>query len=460
MTIKFGLVVVCGAAFLATTTTAADWNRFRGPEGNSVVAGVKLPAEWSEDSNIAWKVRIPGRGWSQPVVVGDRVFVTTAVSENAEQPRRFDGGVPRGARDATQDIYQWKVICLSASTGEVLWDDTVHEGKPAQRKHRGNTYASETPVTDGERVFVYFGAHGMTCYDLAGHRQWQKKLGGFRTQAGWGTASSPVTYGDAVLIQCGHLEQSFLVALDKKTGDELWRVNRDERTNWSTPYLWKNKVRTELVVAGGTWMRSYDPATGDLLWEMAGSGRTSVLPVGNDEMLYVDSVDWFQGSPGRFAAIRPGASGDISLPDEKTMTNEFVAWSIMFRSYHNSSPLLYKDCLYMLEQSGGIVRCFDAQTGEMHYQKRLPKSSGFAASLWVTGGPPRKSTVQATCLLKTIAQSCSHRWTRIFTDEDCVKNPKEIVRPLQLPELMNRSGYVGRPFSLAGTRLSRGSRTQ
>ncbi|MBT4864245.1 MAG: PQQ-binding-like beta-propeller repeat protein [Planctomycetaceae bacterium] len=380
---RSGLVVGCWLGLLATGTTAADWSRFRGPEGNSVVRGVKLPTAWAEDSNVAWKVKIPGRGWSQPVVAGDKIFVTTAVAENEEPPRRFDRGLPKGARKSTQDVYQWKVICLSARTGKVLWDDTPYEGKPAQSKHRGNTYASETPVADRERVFVYFGVKGMVCYDHFGNRQWEKKLGGFPTQAGWGTASSPVIYGDSVLIQCDNQGESFLVALDKKTGDELWRVNRDERTNWSTPYLWKNKVRTELVVAGGTKMRSYDPATGKLLWEMAGSGRTSVSPVGNREMLFVDSVNWFQGSPGRFAAIRPGASGDISLQDEKTTTNKFVAWSMMFRSYRNSSPLLYNDCLYLLEQSAGIVRCFDAKTGKLHYQKRLPQSKGFAASPWV-----------------------------------------------------------------------------
>ncbi|MBT3375563.1 MAG: PQQ-binding-like beta-propeller repeat protein [Lentisphaerae bacterium] len=384
MQTKLGLVVAWGLGLLATRTTAADWNRFRGPDGNSVVVGVELPAEWAEDSHVVWKVRIPGRGWSQPVVAGDRIFVTTAIAENEEEPRRLDRGVPKGARNATQDDYRWQVMCLSASSGKVLWSDTAYEGKPAHRKHRGNTYASETPVADDERVFAYFGAQGMVCYDHSGKRQWEKRLGGFPTQAGWGTASSPVTYGNLVLIQCDNQSQSFLMALDKKTGDELWRVNRDEKTNWSTPYLWKNKVREELVVAGGVKMRSYHPATGELLWEMAGSGRTSVSPVGNAEMLFVDSVVSFQGSPGLFAAIRPGASGDISLQDGET-TNEFVAWSMMLKSYRNSSPLLYRDCLYMLEQSRGTVRCFDAETGTIHYQERVPGASGFAASPWANG---------------------------------------------------------------------------
>lgn len=375
--------VVC---LVTNASHAADWNRFRGPDGNSVVEGTVLPTEWSEDSHIAWKVKIPGRGWSQPVVAGDRVFVTTAFAENEEKPKRYDGGLPADARNATQDEYQWKVYCLSATTGKTLWEETPFSGKPAQPKHRGNTYASETPVTDGERVIVYFAAKGVVCYDLMGNKQWEKDLGVYPMQAGWGAATSPVIYEDAVLIQCDNERKSFLVALNKTTGDELWRVDREEKSNWATPYVWKNKVRTELVVAGGKKMRSYNPKDGALLWEMAGSGRTSLSPVGNDELLFVDSVHWFQASPGRLAAIRAGASGDISLPDEKTLTSPHVAWSLIFKSYRNSSPLLYRDCLYMLEQSAGIVRCFDAQTGKVHYQQRLPESPGFAASPWANDG--------------------------------------------------------------------------
>lgn len=380
------LAVVLGLGFVAASALGNEWTQFRGPNGNSVANEAKHPAEWSEDSNVAWKVKIPGRGWSQPVVAGDKVFVTTAVTENEEKPKRFDGGVTPGAKDATKDDYQWKVFCLSLKTGKVLWEQTPYEGKPPMPKHRGNTYASETPVTDGERIIAYFGNKGLACYDLAGKPQWSKSLGEFPMQAGWGSGSSPVIVGDAVVIQCDNNKSSFLLGLDKKSGDELWRIARDEQSNWSTPYLWKNKLRTELVVAGGKKMRSYDPVTRELLWEMAGSGRTSVSPVGDDELLYVDSVQGFWGSPGRFAAIRAGASGDISLPDEKTTSSKFVAWSLMFKSYRNSSPLLFGGGLYMLEQSGGIVRCFDPKTGKVLYQQRLPESTGFAASPWANDG--------------------------------------------------------------------------
>ncbi|MBS0203375.1 MAG: PQQ-like beta-propeller repeat protein [Planctomycetes bacterium] len=378
-------VLTLGIGLIATSALAADWTRFRGPNGNSIAEGPAHPAEWSEDSNVAWKVKVPGRGWSQPVVTGDKVFVTTAVAENEEKPRRFDGGVPAGARDATKDNYQWKVFCLSLQTGKVIWEQTPYEGKPETPKHRGNTYASETPVTDGEHLIAYFGMRGVVCYDMSGRQLWERRLGAFPMQAGWGSGSSPILVGDVVVIQCDNMKSSFLVGLNKKTGDEMWRIQREEKSNWSTPYLWKNKLRTELVVAGGQKMRSYDPESRKILWEMAGSGRTSVSPVGDDEMLYVDSVDWFQGSPGRFAAIRAGASGDISLPDDKT-SSESVAWSILFKSYRNSSPLVYGGGLYMVDQVGGIVRCFDPRTGKLLYQQRLPDGTGFAASPWANDG--------------------------------------------------------------------------
>ncbi|MBC8115098.1 MAG: PQQ-binding-like beta-propeller repeat protein [Candidatus Saccharimonas sp.] len=380
------VAVVFGIGFIATSAVADEWTRFRGSSGNSVSNEAKHPAEWSEDTNVAWKVKIPGRGWSQPVVAGDKVFLTTAVTENEEKPRRFDGGVVLGAKDATKDVYQWKVYCLSLATGKVLWEQTPFEGKPVMPKHRGNTYASETPVTDGERVIAYFGVKGVACYDLSGTPLWSKNLGEYPMRAGWGTGSSPVIVGDAVVIQCDNEQTSFLVGLDKKTGDELWRIARDETSNWSTPYLWKNKLRTELIVAGGKKTRSYDPVTRKVLWEMAGSGRTSVSPVGDDELLYIDSVHAFLGSPGLFAAVRVGASGDISLPDEKTTSGEFVAWSLMYKSYRNSSPLLYGGGLYMVEQISGIVRCFDPKTGKILYQHRLPESMGFTSSPWASNG--------------------------------------------------------------------------
>lgn len=377
--------VACLLIVIASVANAEDWTKFRGPRGDGVVRDANLPERWGEDSNVIWKVALPGRGWSQPVTAKGKVFVTTAESEKEEKPRRGERGIVPDALDPQQHEYRWHVLCLDAATGQVIWDRTAYEGKPRVRKHRSNTYASETPATDGELLIAYFGMTGISCYDFDGNRLWDKDLGAFPTQAGWGTGSSPVMHGDAVFVQCDNDKSSFLVALDKRTGDELWRKGRDEPSNWSTPYLWKNRVRTELVTTGGKKMRGHDLQTGDVLWEMNATGRTSATAVGNEELLYVDSVERFTGSPVRLVAIRAGGAGDVSLkPGENE--SPAVAWSVTYNTYHNTSPLLVNDCLYMLEQHTGVIRCYHARTGKLHYQQRLPEATGSTASPWAAGG--------------------------------------------------------------------------
>ena len=277
------------------------------------------------------------------------------------------------------------MICLDSVTGKVVWERTAHKGKPRTTVNRNNTYASETPATDGERVIAYFGNTGLYCYDISGKPLWSKDLGAYKMQMGWGTGSSPVLHGDRVFIQCDNDEKSFLIALDKKTGDQLWRLDRDEKSNWSTPYIWKNKQRTELITAGGTKLQSHNPENGKLFWEMAAGGRNSITPVGNKELLYADSVDRMMGGRGPIVAIRPGASGDISLKEGEN-SNEYVAWSIPLRTFRVASPLLYDGCLYMLDQQRGQVRCYDAKTGQENYMERLKGARGFSSSPWASDG--------------------------------------------------------------------------
>jgi outer membrane protein assembly factor BamB len=432
------LFITCSARLVI----AENWPQFRGPNTNGVFTAKGLPVEWDLDKNIIWKVELPGAGWSQPIVWGDKIFVTAAVTDKQTKPKggEFDpgfsiggfgglGGNPfgqggAGAKDpgperdtrpqqqspqagnagsgpqgpppgfggfsfsggkAPDVIYRWKVLCLDGATGKVVWERTAREGKPNAPIHRNNTYASETPVTDGERVVAYFGMTGLYCYDMSGKLLWSKDLGSYPMQMGWGSGSSPVLYGDRIFIQCDNDKTSFLVALDKKTGDELWRIARDEKSNWSTPYIWKNKQRTELVTAGGTKMRSYRPENGELLWEMNGYGRTAITPVGDEEMIYVDSYDRMMGGRGSVVAVRDGAAGDVSLKAGET-SNSFVAWSAPLNTYRVSSPLLYEGCLYNLDQQSGIIRCYDAKTGAMHYRERLPGARGFTSSPWAGDG--------------------------------------------------------------------------
>jgi outer membrane protein assembly factor BamB len=388
------LLVVSIFACRMCPAAAQDWPQFRGPGGDGSSQATNLPTEWGPDQNVAWKTKIPGVGWSQPVAWGDRVFVTTAESDKQKRPDPGDwspgdglGGLSAfigSVRRPPTDEHRWKVICLDRAQGKVIWEQVARAGKPAIPIHARNSYATETPVTDGERVIAYFGMTGIFCYDHSGNLQWSKDLGVYPLQMDWGTGSSPVLLDDRVFVQCDNDKDSFLVALDKRTGDELWRSARDERSNWSTPFIWKNSQRSELVCGGGTRMRSYDPATGKMLWEMAGSGRCSSSPVGDKDLLFVNSGDRLTGQRGILAAIRPGSSGDISLQGRQA-SNASVAWSLQLTGGRVASPLLVNGCLYLLEQQGGVIRCLDAKTGAQHYRQRLPDAAGFTASPWSSG---------------------------------------------------------------------------
>ncbi len=397
---------VCVLLIGASCAGAQSWPQWRGPQASGLAPERKLPVEWGQNKNIAWKVALPGRGWSQPIVWGTRIFVATAVTENQAQPKAgnfnplatADRPTSGGARlpmgpgglfgpplPPPDKVYQWKLMCLDGATGNTLWEKTVREGKPRATVNQNNTYASETPATDGEHVIAYFGNTGLYCYDVSGNLLWSKDLGVYPMQFGWGTGSSPLLYTNRVLIQCDNDQKSFLVALDKKTGGELWRVDRSEKSNWSTPYLWKNKQRTELITAGGSKLRSYNPDNGEILWEMNGAGRNSLTPVGDEELLYADSVDRLMGRRGPIVAIRAGASGDISLKEGET-SNAFVAWSRQLTTCRVASLLLYEGCLYLLEQQKGQIHCYDARTGREHYSQRLQGTKGFTSSPWGNDG--------------------------------------------------------------------------
>jgi outer membrane protein assembly factor BamB len=409
-------------SFLATWAGAENWPQFRGA-ASGIVASGKLPIEWSAENNVVWKVALPGVGWSQPIVLDGRIFVTTAESDQQTKPDPSNTGPGFGGfasffnADAAYSLqppnatYRWKLFCLDALTGNVAWEKLVREGRPTMRIHANNTYASETPATDGERIVAYFGMMGVYCYDLAGELLWSKDLGAHPMQFGWGTGSSPILYGDLVYIQCDNDKTSFLVALDKNTGEEVWRVDRDEKSNWSTPYIWQNRFRIELVTAGGNGMRSYDPKTGDLLWSIGGSGRTATTPVGDKELLYVDSYDRLTGGHGVLAAIRAGAAGDMSLKPGESKSDH-VAWSLRLRAYRIASPLLHDGNLYVLDQNLGIVRCHDAKTGEELGRERLPGARGFVASplmndghIFCTDQNGRTTVLEAGAKLRVLASN-------------------------------------------------------
>jgi len=381
-TLRFPVVLVVAVVWVPSASSDENWSQFRGPSAG-VADGKSLPDEWSTTKNVIWKIDVPGRGWSSPVVWGDRIFLTTVVKEGEfEEPKK--GLYFRGERlKPSPDAHRWLLLCIDWKTGKQLWQRQVHEGPPASTVHVKNTYASETPITDGERVYAYFGNVGLFCFDLEGNELWSRKWGSFKMRNGWGTAASPVLHEDRLYVVNDNDEKSFLVALDAKTGREIWKIERDEGSNWATPFVWKNDKRVELITSGTKRVRSYD-LDGKLLWELDGMSTITIpTPFARHGLLYVSS-GYVMDKKKPFFAIRPGASGDISLKPDET-SNASVAWCQKSAGPYNPSPLVYGDNLYVLYDMG-TLGCYDARTGKPHYEKqRLGAKAGFTASPWASG---------------------------------------------------------------------------
>ena len=360
-----------------------DWPQFRGTQAGVGQDHPDLPDSWSPTENVVWKIDVPGRGWSSPVISGDHVFLTSVVSAVAgEAPRP---GFYLGDWPAAKDPHRWMVYDIDFASGRVRWEREVGNDAPQLPKHLKNTYASETPVTDGERVYAYFGNLGLFAFDVNGKPLWSVKIGPFKTRNNWGPAASPVLHGDRIYIVNDNDEQSFIAAFDKRTGAEIWRVNRMEGTNWSTPFVWQNEMRTEIVTTGSDRVRSYD-LNGKPLWEFSGmSSITIPMPFSRFGLLYISSG--YIADPKRPAyAIRPGASGDISLKAGET-SNASIVWSSPTGAPYNPTPLIYGEVYYTLFDRG-FMTTQDPRTGKEIYgrQRITAEASAFTSSPWAYNG--------------------------------------------------------------------------
>jgi len=374
----------CAPALFAASPT--NWGQFRGPGSRGVSEDDdRLPEKWSDTENVAWRVPLAGVAWSSPIVWGDRVFLTNVVSEGVVErpkPGLYFGG---NRLEPSKDVHRWSVVCLDFASGNVFWEREVERSAPKAPRHLKNSYASETPVTDGERLYAHFGQIGTFCYGLDGELLWQRRTQPVQTRDAWGTASSPALHDGRLYIVNDSEDQSYLVALDKTNGNEIWRVERDEPSNWSSPYVWHNERGTEIVTTGRQKVRSYD-LDGKLLWEI--SRMSSIViptPFSAHGLLYVASG--YVGDETRpVFAVRPGASGDISLRDGST-SNASIAWSLPQGAPYNPSPLLYGDYYYTLYDRG-FLTCHDARTGEEIYGKQRFRAgaSAFTASPWAYNG--------------------------------------------------------------------------
>jgi len=378
---------LCG--FTASRLNADDsinknWPQFRGADSTGVSRNSGLPDRWSATENVEWKAEIAGRGWGSPVVWGDSVYLTSVVNSGVTEPIKkglYFGG---DRLDIPKTTHQWNVLCLDLSTGKVKWEKTVRTGTPTAPIHLKNSYASETPVIDGKHLYVIFGNVGIFCFDLNGYMVWSQDLPAWAMRNGWGTSSSPALHGDVLYYQNDNDEKSTLVALNKITGEKMWSVDRDEKSNWSTPFVWTHAGGTEIVTAGTRAVRGYN-LKGEELWTLKGmSSITIATPYVADGLLYVSS-GYVMDPTKALYAIKPGAKGDLTLAKDQA-ANEYIEWSSKKIAPYNPSTLVTDGRLFVL-YDGGILSSLNARTGEPYYDRqRLSRGAGFTASPWSYDG--------------------------------------------------------------------------
>jgi len=384
MLIRCFLLSVLSLALLISASAQDRWPQFRGAQSLGVAEDANLPDKWSTTENVAWKADIPGIGWSSPIVWGDKIFVTSVINTGETEAVK-KGLYFGGERPAPTAEHRWMVYSVDFKTGKVLWEREVYRAVPKITRHLKNSYASETPVTDGERIYAYFGNVGLFCFDVKGTLLWKQMFDAKKTRFGWGTAASPVLYKDRLYIVNDNDEQSVLMALDKKTGKQIWKVDREVGTNWATPYIWENEKRTELIVPATKAVRSYD-LDGKVLWEFKGMSSIAIpMPFSKFGLLYIASG--YVGDQHRpVYAVKPGASGDISLKEGET-SNQFIAWYQRQGGPYNPSPIVYGDQYYTLFDRG-FFTAHDARTGKMVYDKQRidPAAGAFTSSPWAYNG--------------------------------------------------------------------------
>lgn len=374
-------------AWLATDVQPQDnWPRFRGPNADGVASDhVGLPLRWTATENVKWVADVPGWGWSCPIVWGDRVFLTAAASDEQNITPGKGLYLGEGVREPAKGMHHWLVYCFDLNTGKELWKQEAHTGRPRVPRHPKSTYASETPTTDGQRLYVLFGDLGVYCYDLDGKLLWSRKIEPKKTFFDYGAAASPVVHDGQVIVVYDNLEASWIAAFDGATGAERWRTARDETHSWATPLVWRNEMRTEIVVPGQKRNRSYG-LDGTLLWEFNGRMSNLVIPspFAAHGLCYLASG--YVGDDHRPTfAVRPGASGEIA-PDGDFAQSKLIAWYQGKSSPYNPSQIVYGDYLYTLYDRG-FLTCHDARTGQVIYDKqRLSPPGSFTASPWAYCG--------------------------------------------------------------------------
>ena len=360
MRVVIGIGILLVVSVLATPPEPTDerfWAQWRGPYATGVSQTADPPIEWSETKNIRWKVEIPGRGSASPVVWGNRIFLLTAIPVGATGA---DAHAPKGGI-TPRPVHRFIVMAIDRRDGHVVWERVAREEQPHEASHQDNgTWASSSAITDGQRVYAWFESRGLYVYDMDGKLLWEKDLGDKRMRNQFGEGSTPALYGNRLVIVWDHIVgPSFVVVLDALTGNEIWRVNRDEIDTWATPLVVEHEGRPQVIVPGMKRLKSYDLENGKVVWESAGLTMNPIpSPVAADGMVFATSG--FQGN--NLKAIRLAeARGDIT-------GTSAIAWTLDRDTPYVPSPLLYDGILYILKTNNGLLSAFDARTGKPHYQ--------------------------------------------------------------------------------------------
>ena len=386
---RIAILTICIFALAAVMVLASqpvgfekNWHHWRGPHATGAAAEANPPTTWSETENVRWKVAIPGTGHAAPIIWEDKIFIQTAVkgeaakaeTEESDDDNPFGGFFERRrGRDAIENAYKFDLLAINRNDGSILWQKTLREINPHEGTHQDATFASNSPVTDGEHVYAYFGSRGLYCVDMMGNVKWEKDIGTMYKRNTFGEGSSPVLHGNTLVIVQDHEGDSFITALDKRTGDVLWKTARDERTTWFSPIVVEQNGKAQVITTGTNRVRSYDLETGELLWDGDGLTANSIpSPVAADGFVYL--MSGFRGSE-LLAVQLEKAMGDIT-------DSSAVVWEHNRDTPYVPSPLLYGDTLYFLKSNDGILTAFNVETGQAYYGPvRLQGVSGVYASI-------------------------------------------------------------------------------
>jgi len=347
------LLISLSITLFPTLLAADDWPHWRGPNLDGTASHANPPLNWSAQKNVKWKVDIPGEGSATPIIWGNRVFVLSAVetdriAQRSSEPHPDDRTVP------PDNIYEFTLFCFDADTGKQLWKQIACQKAPVSGRHKTNTYAAGSPTTDGERLFVSFGSHGVYCFDLEGKRLWSRDLGTMRTRRGWGEASTPFLHQGSLIVPWDQEDQSRVFVLDAATGDTIWEEERDEPTGWATPVTAEYEGKTQLILNGTNRIRSYDLSNGEIIWQMGGMTVNAIpTPIIHDQVAYLMS-----GYTGSMAlAIPLSAKGDIT-------NKESYLWKHTRSTPYVPSPIIVGKQIYFTASNTSVLTSLDLKTGD------------------------------------------------------------------------------------------------